>query len=284
MKKQIFLLFLTLTALTGLRAQSQSKNVPINVLSFNLRMDTPDDKENAWPNRKEMVSELLQFHDADIIGTQEGFRHQLQDIVTGSAAYAFVGVGRDDGKEEGEHSAIFYRKDRFTVLSKGNFWLSQTPEQPSYGWDAKIRRICSWAQFRDQQTGKTFYCFNVHYDHQAPIARLESSKLLLARIKSIAGKSPAICTGDFNATPTDEPIAYILNDGSIKDSRSLTTTPPYGPQGTFQGFKTNASMQNRIDYVFVTPGIQILKYGVLTDIRYGRFPSDHCPVLVKLKL
>nr|WP_262483074.1 endonuclease/exonuclease/phosphatase family protein [Bacteroides ihuae] len=268
--------------LSGLRAQSRP-NAPINVLSFNLRMDTPADKENAWPNRKEMVSELLQFHEADIIGTQEGFQHQLQDIAS-NGTYAFVGVGRDDGKEAGEHSAIFYRKDRFTVLSKGNFWLSQTPEQPSYGWDAKIRRICSWAQLRDQRTGKTFYCFNVHYDHQAPIARLESSKLLLARIKSIAGKSPAICTGDFNAIPTDEPIAYILKDGSIKDSRSLSTTPPYGPQGTFQGFKTDAPMQNRIDYVFVTPGIQILKYGVLTDIRYGRFPSDHCPVLVKLKL
>ncbi|WP_321333463.1 endonuclease/exonuclease/phosphatase family protein [uncultured Bacteroides sp.] len=284
MKKQFYLLFslFVLITLTGLKAQKQ-QSVTINVVSFNLRMDTPDDKENAWSNRKEMVKELLLFHDADIVGTQEGFLHQLQDIAS-TGVYNYVGVGRDDGKEAGEHSAIFYKKDRFDILEQGNFWLSQTPEEPSYGWDAKIRRICTWAKMRDRSSDKTFYCFNVHYDHQAPIARLESSKLMLSRIKSIAGDAPVICTGDFNATPTDEPIAYILNDGFLKDSRALSVTPPYGPEGTFQGFHLDSPMENRIDYAFVAHGISVLKYGVLTDIRYGRFPSDHCPVFVKLAL
>ena len=267
----------------GTTPAPQSTATPLRVLSYNLRMDTSEDGANAWPHRKDMVNELLRYHEADLIGTQEGFSHQLADI-TAQGIYAYTGVGRDDGKASGEHSAILYRKDRFQLLQQGNFWLSQTPEKPSYGWDAKIRRICSWAQFTDRTTGKSFYFFNVHYDHQAPVARQESSRLLLARIKSIAGNSPVICTGDFNATPSDVPITTLLADGLLKDTRQLTAAAPYGPIGTFQDFSTAADPTERIDYVFVTSGIRVLTYGVLTDIRHGRYPSDHCPVAVQVVL
>jgi endonuclease/exonuclease/phosphatase family metal-dependent hydrolase len=198
-------------------------------------------------------------------------------------AYDYAGVGRDDGKEAGEHSAIFYKKDRFTALDKGNFWLSETPDIPGKGWDATCcNRICSWAKFREIATGKEFYFFNVHYDHEGKEARRQSSYLMLSKIKAIAGDAAAFCTGDFNATPDDEPIRLIYADGLLADSYQQTAQPPYGPEGTFQGFKIDSRMEQRIDYIFVTKGITVNKYGVLTDINQARFPSDHCPVMVNI--
>ncbi len=177
--------------------QSGNETCSMNIGTFNLRMDVESDGENAWPNRKEMVKGLIRFHEFDILGTQEGFAHMLRGI-TELENYAYTGVGRDDGKEEGEHSAIVYRTDRFTLLENGDFWLSQTPEIPSYGWEAGHRRICSWGKFRDDQCGKIFYFFSVHYDHIAREARRESSRLMLDRVKSIAGDNtfllPAIST------------------------------------------------------------------------------------------
>lgn len=252
----------------------------LTIATYNLRMDTPGDGENAWPNRKEMVKTLIQFHDFDICGTQEGFIHQLRDVCEADV-YDYVGVGRDDGKEAGEHSAILYKKDRFKVLDKGNYWLSETPDVPGKGWDATCcNRICSWAKFKDEVTGKEFYFFNVHYDHEGEEARRESSKLMIAKIKSIVGNAPFFCTGDFNATPDSEPIRIIYNDGTLLDSYKVAKIPPYGPVGTFQGFKLRTSSEGRIDYIFVSEGIQVNTYGVLTDMNDNRFPSDHFPVMI----
>lgn len=269
-------LFIVITLLAGcLYAQSH-----LNIATYNLRMDTPHDGGNSWVHRKEMVKGLIQFHDFDIFGTQEGFVHQLKDILE-VEAYDYVGAGRDDGKDAGEHSAIVYKKERFTVLDKGNYWLSETPDVPGKGWDATCcNRICSWAKFKEKATGKEFYFFNVHYDHEGKEARRQSSHLMLSKIKAIAGNAPVFCTGDFNATPDDEPIQLIYADGLLTDSYTLSKQPPYGPIGTFQNFKLDSRLEQRIDYIFVTKGINIHKYGVLTDINHGRFPSDHCPVMV----
>ncbi|MFA6661264.1 MAG: endonuclease/exonuclease/phosphatase family protein, partial [Bacilli bacterium] len=166
-----------------------------NVATFNLRLDTPNDGENAWPKRKELVKGLIRFHDLDLIGTQEGFKHQLEGILE-LGGYAYAGGGRDDGKDAGEHSAIIYRTTRFELLEHGDFWFSETPEVPGKGWDATCcNRICSWAKFRDQQSRKTFFLFNVHYDHQGTEARKNSSLLLIEKINRIAGKKRVFVTG-----------------------------------------------------------------------------------------
>ena len=273
-------ILIVLLSFWGICTYAQEGLTNLNVGTFNLRMDTESDKENAWPNRKELVKSLVLYHEFDIFGTQEGFKYQLDGILE-TGKYAYVGVGRDNGEDAGEHSAILYDKERFTVLEKGDFWYSQTPEVPSKGWDAECcNRICSWAKFKDKVSNKEFYFFNSHYDHQGKVARKESSKLLLARMKAIVGNSTFFCTGDFNATPDDEPIQILYADGMLKDSKNISKTPTYGPEGTFSSFKFDAPMKNRIDYIFVSGDVTVNKYGVLTDSQFGRYASDHFPVVI----
>ncbi|MDD6210483.1 MAG: endonuclease/exonuclease/phosphatase family protein [Bacteroidales bacterium] len=261
---------------------SAGKNTPVTVASYNLRLDVPSDEINAWPNRKEAVKDLIRFHEFEIIGTQEGFSHQLNDLLE-MPGWAKTGVGRDDGADEGEHSAILYRTDRFKLLDSGNFWFSETPDHPSFGWEAKYRRICSWGKFRDMKNKKIFFFFNVHFDHEAPIARRESANLLLRNIREIAGNNPVICTGDFNSMPDDEPIRII--SAVLHDACLNSEIPPYGPVTTYQGFDYNYKEQSeRIDYHFINDRCEILKYGVLSDAVNGRFPSDHFPVVTKIRI
>lgn len=281
MRRAITWVCLILLSVTALSAENKKKTT-MHVSSFNLRLDTPGDGENAWSHRKEMVKGLIRFHDLDIIGTQEGFKHQLDDVLA-LGNYAYVGAGRDDGKDAGEHSAIIYKKERFYLLESGNFWFSETPEVPGKGWDATCcNRICSWAKFKDIKSGKEFFVFNSHYDHEGKVARKNSSLLLLKMIEQIAGDSPVFATGDFNATPDDEPIQTIYNSGKLNDSYLVTQEPPYGTEGTFNAFKPDAPMKSRIDYIWVTPQITVKKYGVLNDMQYGRFPSDHFPVVIEV--
>ena len=281
MKNLLFLSALLFSITIGY-AQSDKNDYELNIATYNLRLDTPRDSLDAWEHRKDNVNGLIRFHDFDIMGTQEGFHHQLRDI-TEPGDYAYVGVGRDDGVNGGEHSAIVYKTDRFQVLDKGDFWFSETPDVPSYGWEAKYRRVCSWAKFKDQKANKEFFVFSLHYDHEAKEARKNSSLLLLSKIKEIAGDSPTFCLGDFNATPEDEPIQIIYDANILHDSRLISQTKPYGTEGTFNAFRLDAPMKDRIDYIWVTEGITIEKYGVLNDMHYGHFPSDHFPVMVKAK-
>jgi endonuclease/exonuclease/phosphatase family metal-dependent hydrolase len=252
---------------------------PLNVATYNLRFNNPNDGVNAWPNRKEQVKALIRYHEFDLFGTQEGLIGQLNDLAEMNE-YAFVGAGRDDGKQAGEHSAIFYRKDCFKLLENGDFWLSETPETPGKGWDATCcNRICSWAKFRDLGSKKDFYFFSVHFDHQGVQARIESGKLMVEKITEIAGAAPVICVGDFNSTPETEQIQTMKS--LLRDSHEITRMAPYGPEGTFNSFNYNAPMKNRIDYIFVSDQIDVLKYGVLTDSYDQKFPSDHLPVVIK---
>ena len=191
--------------------------------------------------------------------------------------YTYFGAGRNDGKQAGEHSAILYKKDRFAVIDSGNFWLSETPDKPGLGWDAVCcNRICSWAKFSDKLTGKKFYVFNVHFDHQGVVARKESGKLMVSKIKEIAKDAPVICTGDFNSTPETEQIKGMAS--ILQDAYSITEQPPYGPVGTTNSFKFTAPMKRRIDYIFVSKHFGVSKYAVLTDAKDQRYPSDHLPV------
>lgn len=279
MKKLVLILACIAMSMSGIFAQNTCK---MNVATFNLRLDTPSDSLNSWLHRKEMDKSLIRFHDFDIFGTQEGFKHQLDGILE-LGNYAYTGAGRDDGKDAGEHSAVFYKVNRFELLDSGNFWYSETPTVPSKGWDATCcNRICSWGKFREKKSGREFYFFNSHFDHQGKVARHNSSLLLLAKIKEIAGNLPVFCTGDFNATPDDDPIQVIYKDGKLRDSYQITKEPPYGTLGTFNNFDLHSPCSERIDYIWVTDGIVVRKYGVLNEQQYGRFPSDHFPVMVKV--
>lgn len=256
------------------------KGSPIRVASYNLRYENSNDGENSWTNRKEHVKALIQFHDFDIFGTQEGLIGQLKGIAE-LQQYAFTGHGRDDGQEAGEHSAIFYKKDRFKLLNSGDFWLSQTPDKPTLGWDAQCcKRICSWGKFNDLKTRKEFYFFSVHFDHQGKEARRQSGYLMVQKIKEIAGKLPVICVGDFNSTPETEQIVTMQT--ILNDSREITKEPPYGPMGTTNGFRFEAPRDFRIDYIFVSSNFRVQKYGVLTDSYEQRYPSDHFPIMSEI--
>lgn len=258
------------------------RNKPIVVATYNLRQINSHDGANVWSNRKEAVKGLVRFHEFDIYGTQEGFLNQLTDLLE-VEGFAYTGHGREDGKDAGEHSAILYKKDRFKLLDSGDFWLRETPDKPGLGWDATCcNRICSWGKFRDLETSKEFFFFCVHFDHQGVVARIQSGKLMVKKIQEIAGKSPAICVGDFNSTPETEQIKTMQT--LLKDSRQASVTPPYGPKGTFNGFKFDSPLTELIDYIFVSPKINVLKYGVLTDNVEQRYPSDHLPVVVKLEI
>lgn len=275
-------LLLLLLIFSCLMTQSvfAQKDVRLKVASYNLRYNTPNDGINAWPKRKEQVKALITYHEFDMFGVQEALRDQLNYLAE-DKVFAFVGKGRDDGKEAGEHSAIFYKKERFELLQSGDFWLSETPGKPSLGWDATCcNRICSWAKFRDLQTNREFYFFSVHFDHQGVKAREESGKLMVQKIKEIAGNTPVICVGDFNSTPETAQIQVMQT--LLKDAYQVTAAPPYGPTGTFNGFKFDAPLQDRIDYIFVSKRIQVLSYAVLSDSREQRYPSDHLPVVATL--
>ncbi len=275
--KKIILVFFVATWQLSLAAQ---RDAPINVASYNLRLNTASDGENAWPNRSDMVIDLIRYHEFDIIGTQEAFHGQIQDLLT-MEEFAYTGSGRDDGLQGGEHAAIFYKKERFDLLQSGDFWLSETPDKPSLGWDATCcHRVCSWAQFLDKENGISFFVFNAHFDHEGVIARKESGKLMVKKIREIAGDHPVIFCGDLNSTPETEQIKHIT--GFLQDAYVISITKPYGPVGTFSGFSLNAPLKNRIDYVFVSDDFKVAKYGALTDFQDNRFPSDHLPVAVKL--
>jgi len=255
----------------------------LNVITYNIRLNIASDGVNAWPNRSSQVSALLDFHQADIFGLQEAFIGQIEDIHAQLPNMTWVGVGRDDGEKAGEYSPIFYNSERFEALKKGWFWLSETPEKPGLGWDAACNRICTWLLLKEKKTNKEFMVFNTHFDHIGNQARSESARLILQKINELNIEDlPVILTGDFNLTPDKEPISLITKE--LTDSRSASKKAPYGPEGTFNSFKFDAPMKDRIDYVFVNNQVEVLRYGVLTDSKDQRYPSDHQPVFVNLEL
>ena len=273
------------------------KPVPaITAATFNIWM-APTPEKNFWNERKNAVAALVLAHNFDIFGTQEGFAYQLEDIAN-ATSYKYVGAGRDDGKRSGEHSAIFYNPARFELLKSGDFWFAETPDRPVKGWGAMCKRVCSWGEFVDKISGKKFYFFSLHYDHKGKVARAESSKLLAKKIREIAGDVPAVCAGDFNATPDDEPMQILFADGVLLDSKKLSKTPPYGPRGTWHDMTGTPKDGDRIDYVFVTKGVDVLSYEVVSDKasdfdakkeanpqkKIPEYPSDHFPVAVRLLL
>jgi endonuclease/exonuclease/phosphatase family metal-dependent hydrolase len=252
------------------------------IATFNIRMDNPRDSGNLWVDRAPRISSLIRFHDFDIFGLQEAFKNQLDDISNVLPEYARYGLGRDDGKEAGEHSSIYYKKDLYKLIKSGDFWLSESPNIPGKGWDATCcNRICSWVYLEDVHTRKKFYVFNVHFDHQGVIARRESAKLMVQKIKEIAGKEPVVLTGDFNGNRSSE-LYQILSNSILLTDAYAGVKFPYENNSSFNGFKTPRGM-DVIDHIFISKHFTPTKWGILTDTYFGKYPSDHFPVVSYLK-
>jgi endonuclease/exonuclease/phosphatase family metal-dependent hydrolase len=251
------------------------------VATYNLRYDNPGDSLDLWKNRLPVMADLIQLYDFDIFGTQEGLNHQLEDLKKEMTGYSYIGIGRDDGNKKGEYSAIFFKVDKFKLITGGNFWLSAVTDKPNKGWDAAFPRICTWGEFKDLESQKSFFLFNVHFDHLGEIARKESAKLMVEMVKKIAGKSQAILCGDFNFNENHESYALIKSSGILNDAYDLAGLR-FEPSGTFNAFDITTHPVGRIDHLFLTPGIQVLRYGILTNTYHGRYPSDHFPVFAEI--
>jgi endonuclease/exonuclease/phosphatase family metal-dependent hydrolase len=274
-------LFLLLLFTTCSYAQND-----LQVMTLNIRFATEADGQNQWNNRKEKVTQTLLYHDVVLCGMQEALYTQIEYVANAMPTHGWIGVGREDGKQGGEFSPIFYDKNRLKLLESNTFWLSETPEKPTKGWDASFKRVVTWGLFLDRKTKKKFYCFNTHFDHQGVVARRESAKLLLQKVQQIAQKTPFVVMGDFNAFPSDEPILLLTDtskDFYFQDSKSLSKTPHFGPEGTFNGFGNKERDNAPIDYIFCSKAFVVKKHATLSTSWGGFFASDHFAVLATLK-
>jgi endonuclease/exonuclease/phosphatase family metal-dependent hydrolase len=269
----------------------------LKVMSYNLRLDVASDGVNQWPNRTANVVALISKYNPDIIGVQEALHHQLQDLLKLLPDYSYCGVGRDDGKEKGEYSAILYRSDRFGLLHTNTIWLSETPEvSGSKSWDAAITRVATSARLFNRDTKREFLMVNTHFDHVGKEARKNSALLIRAYIDGIqAGTAqgddakkhlPVIISGDFNSLPTEDPYLMMLDQTlptpeSVKffDSRPAASTA-----GTYCGFKVGDMECKTIDFIFHSKEWVVRNYQVITDNDGTHYPSDHLPVLVDFDL
>jgi endonuclease/exonuclease/phosphatase family metal-dependent hydrolase len=254
---------------------------PLKVMTYNIRYDNAGDGVNQWNSRKDKVMDLLRKYDADIIGVQEALHNQLVDIGNALEDYQFFGVGRDDGKQKGEYSAVFVRKDRFKVRDQNTFWLSETPEVPgSKNWDAAITRVATWLKLTDKKTKREFLLVNTHFDHIGKESRKQSAALLKERAAKLAGKLPVVITGDFNFKRDQPPYEVLMDETKIR----LIDTAPKDAPGTACGFAVDARPCAAIDYIFHTPQWNARNYQVITDHDGKYYPSDHLPVIVTLDL
>lgn len=271
------LLLIVLALATPMFTSAQS----LTVMSYNIRYDNPGDGRNAWPNRKDRLVQLIRDESPDLIGLQEALHHQLTDILNGVEGYAIVGVGRDDGKQKGEYSAILYRTSAFELRDENTFWLSETPEVPgSKSWDAAITRVVTWARLFSKALDTEILAVNTHFDHIGKEARLQSAELIRKKIPELAGDLPVLLTGDFNITRNDPPYQALMKPGGYQ----LIDPAPDNPPGTFCGFEVGSQECVAIDYIFFSPHWQHTNYAVL-DANNGRdYPSDHLPVLVSVRL
>jgi endonuclease/exonuclease/phosphatase family metal-dependent hydrolase len=278
MKQLIGILFLLTTALF---AKGQTE---IKVMSYNIRLDLKSDGENWWEKRKEKVAGLVNYYEADFVGLQEVVHNQLLYLKDSLRGYSFIGVGRDDGKEAGEYSCIFYKKDKYTVIEQSTFWLSPTPDVPSKGWDAALNRVCTYGLFRNNKTKKLVWVFNTHFDHIGKLARLESAKLIINKINDLNRKNyPVIVTGDFNSKPDAEPSQYMI--ANMQNSRNISKLV-YGNADTWNAFKFTEKPGGCIDYIFVSKDdrITVSKFATITDSYDMKYPSDHFPVLATINI
>ncbi len=269
MKKLLFILLLI-----SLQATAQKE---IKMMSYNIRNSNAVDGVNKWENRKQMLANLILKVNPDVLGTQEVLMDQYRNLKKMLPEYDVFGVGRNNGKHGGEHSAIFYKRDKYELLIGGNFWLSEIPSVPaSKSWDAAITRICSWVKLKDKQSGDTFFVFNTHFDHKGKQARINSAKLLIRTIDSLCGNYPVMVTGDFNFQPDNEGYSVmtstnhlvVLQDAYSSDASNYTDC----------GFEVSNTNCHRIDYIFYSSHFKRNSYTLHSDNNGTFYPSDHLTI------
>lgn len=305
MKKTSLIIFLPF--LISFHTLIAQQKLDLKVGSFNIRYDNEGDQKagNAWEDRLPVITSILRWEDVDVFGAQEVLKHQLEDMKKELPAYAGYGVGRGDGKDEGEFEPIFYKKDKFDLLASGSFWLSETPDKPSIGWDARLPRVASWVKLKEKTSGKEFWFFNLHMDHIGIKAREESSHLVLKKMKEIAGNGTAFLTGDFNVDQNNKIYDILQKSGYIVDSYE-EAEDRMDFIGTFNAFNDQLWTESRIDHIFTTLDVSVSQYAVRTDtyrskvkkaenVKEGdfpkelsfkgyraRLPSDHFPIFSKV--
>ena len=255
----------------------------IKAMTYNIRLNVDSDGINSWVNRKDYFLSQIQFYEPDVLGLQEVTPGQLTEIAAFLKDYSYVGKGRDENNQ-GESSNIFFKKDRFNIKDSGTFWLSETPDKVSKGWDAAINRVCTYVLLQDKTKRKSFWVFNTHLDHMGEMARTNGILLIMQKMKMLNKTNlPVIFMGDFNSEPGTERIKALKNE--MLDTRDISIQKPFGPDGTFNGFKHNEAVTKLIDYIFISKGspFVVQKYAVLSDSKDLKYPSDHLPVYVDLK-
>jgi endonuclease/exonuclease/phosphatase family metal-dependent hydrolase len=297
MTRAILLAAALLAAALPTFAEDADGHASLRVMTFNIRYDNPADGENGWKHRKDWLAEIVNREHPDIVGMQEVLAGQFKDLKERLHGMKAFGVGRDDGKQSGEFVPIFYREERYHALEHGTFWLSKTPDKPgSKDWDAAITRTVSWLKLKDTRSGDVFFAVNTHFDHKGKEAREKSAALVVERLRTEFAGHPVILTGDFNTRPDSPPYEILVGKTEIKtmagekhkdlifrDSFLHSAARPTGPESTFNGFKEIAP-HVRIDFIFVTPTIDVLKIKTLDDQKNGRFPSDHLPVVADVRI
>lgn len=253
----------------------------ITVMSYNIKCDYGQQDADKWDNRKSEMVELINRYNPDILGEQEAVPTQMEFLDSALNAYSYIGVGRDNGENKGEYSAIFYKINRLTVLEQNTFWLSKTPNKPTKGWDAACYRVCTYGFFEDKATKQKFWVFNTHFDHKGNEARTKSAQLIIDRINQLnTFNYPVFITGDFNLTPESRPIEIIKKE--FEDTRDISEKIHDGSENTYNGFTENIS--KRIDYIFVK-NVNVLSHRHIDDkLKNNRWISDHLPVFIEVLL
>ena len=256
----------------------------LSVMTFNMRYDNPEDGQNNWRFRRERVAGVIKAQEVDVLGTQELLSNQFNDLSGLLTGYQGVGVGRLDGVESGEYCAVFFRKDRFTLLDSGTFWLSETPEVVgSLGWDGACERIATWVVLRDRD-GRELFFIDTHLDHVGQVARDEGVSLLMKRIETLSGGRPVILTGDFNSEPGSSVVAHVQKDGVLRDAKAIAAQRS-GTDWSFSDFgQIPEAERPLLDYIFVSGDIEAVRYEVLPDTFDGGYVSDHAPVMAVVKI
>lgn len=259
----------------------------LRVISYNIRFDNPQDGANAWSQRRERVAALLQRYEPALIGLQEALQHQLAYLTQELGTYGAFGVGRDDGATGGEFNPILFQMSQLRLQRQETFWLSRTPDVPgSKSWGSDCRRIVTWGEFETVDTGSRFFLFNTHFDNKSTRARIEAARLLRARIEMTAGRVPALVTGDFNDVAVSRTYQILTtaaaNGFVLHDAHAVTQAAHEGPAGTVN-LNFAEPLGDKIDFIFVTPGVEVVRHAILADAANGRFPSDHLPVLVDVR-
>ncbi len=260
---------------------SIAQNSSTRVMTYNIRYANNNFGEE-WVNRRDLVAEMMRFHNPHIIGIQEALAEQVDYLSKQFPNYQIVGVGREDGKEGGEFSPLFI-SGSYSIINFGTFWLSETPNIPSSGWDAALNRIATWALIKEKFSGKSIFVINTHLDHQGMVARLESVKLILSKIKENSNDYPVILTGDFNFTQDSDAYNFIIEDGLLQDSW-YKSKYNYGTNITFNDFGKPLTKLVKIDYIFVSNNVNVVHHAVIGDKFNNSYPSDHMPVIVDVEI